>query len=473
MKHMLSAASPASSRARRRLEVGAAVVALILGARLAEARPQQTDETKEPSAAPDAPTANPNEAPPPETRHKEPPEPGGATGSVVAANGAAAKAAPAPAPGPLALELTPYVAVAGGLKVDNVIDKEREDRDDRVVTFAVARFGLMGRLGAHAAVQSELMASGGVGLHGASAYEGQAALQVRQQLVRVTYAPLALEVGRILDEASVDYTSAHVQDTLLQDTATRDPLLYSGLNLGNGGRVSVEVVPRLRLALTFNAGNPVSTTATLAVGGTFPPFERIYTQAYQAVNQGPNHFPDDTFHSMVLTPSVLYTGGDVEVKVAAQGFDINTNTTRAGDDHVRGYNVRGTMRVKLLGDTLSPFASAAYTRNDTLEPNALDRRSPDRYQAVNLGGGVDVHVARRHAGREEAADGVGAQLQQVQFQVGDGLVTTLRYANLGGSYWLTPNVALGARAALWVQQQKGGADIGERTFTVGLRAVVP
>lgn len=375
-------------------------------------------------------------------------------------------------PAPAAFSLQPYVAIAGGLKVDNVIDKEGEDRDDRFVTFAVARFGILGKWGI-ATVQSELMANGGIGLHGTSAYEGQAALQVRQQLVRLTYEPWMVEVGRVVDEASVDFISAHVQDTLVQDTATRDPLLYSGYNLGNGIRGTVELVKGLRLGLALNAGNPVSTTSTLAVGGTFPPFERIYTQAYQAVNQGPNHFPDDTFHAIVVTPSVLYGSEYGDVKVAVQGFDIDTNTGKGGDDQVRGYNLRGTGRLKIAHGLVVPFASAAYTRNDTLEPNNLERRSPDRYQAVNLGGGIDFNVARRYAENRDAADGVGLQYQQVQFQVGDGLVTTLRYANLGGTYWLTPHVAVDGRASLWVQQQKGAKDFGERNFIVGLRAVMP
>jgi hypothetical protein len=371
------------------------------------------------------------------------------------------------------LELKPYAVLAGGLKGDNVIDKKGEDKDDRFVTFAVSRFGLSGTYGV-VAIQSELMASGGIGLHGTSAYEGQAALQVRQQLIRLTYEPVMVEVGRILDEASIDYISAHVQDTLVQDTATRDPLLYSGFNLGNGIRSTVALVPKmLRLGLTINAGNPVSTTSTLAVGGTYPPFERIYTQAYQAVNQGPNHFPDDTFHAVVVTPAVLFDHQYVDARVAFQGFDINTNTTKAGDDHVRGFNVRGTIRGKFLEKMLVPFFSSAYTRNDTLQPNNLDHRSKDRYQALDVGGGLDVNISRRFTGYEDAADGVGAQYQQVQFIIGEGVVTTLRYVNVGGSFWLTPNVALGARLALWVQQQKGAEDFGERTATVGLRAVIP
>ncbi len=92
------------------------------------------------------------------------------------------------------------------------------------------------------------MASGGIGLHGTSAYEGQAALQVRQQVLRLGKDAWRIEVGRFVDPASVDFFSAHVADTFLQDTATRDPLLYDGFNLGNGIRGQLEIYPGLKLA---------------------------------------------------------------------------------------------------------------------------------------------------------------------------------------------------------------------------------
>jgi hypothetical protein len=303
-------------------------------------------------------------------------------------------------------------------------------------------------------------------------------MQVRQQVLRLDYRSVRVEAGRIIDEASLDHTSLHVQDTLFQDTATRDPLLYSGFNMGNGLRGTITVIEGLRLGLTFNAGNPVSTTSTLAVGGTFPPFERLYTQPYQAVGQVPNNFPDDTFHAMVLTPSVLLDSRYVDARVAFQGYDIDTNMTKGTNDHVRGFNLRGTARAKLLDNALTPFVSAAYTVNDTLVPTDLGKRADDRYKAVNLGGGVDYNVRRRFKCAHDCADGVGAQYQQVQFQTGDAYVTTFRYVNVGASYWLLPNVAVGARFAYWVQQQtgQGGAkvveDVGERSVIVGLRGVL-
>ncbi|MBX3186114.1 MAG: hypothetical protein KF819_03825 [Labilithrix sp.] len=367
------------------------------------------------------------------------------------------------------LQLRPYLLVSGGLKVDIPKGRPEEDKEARVSTFALGRLGLKAKWTDLVSAESEFMASGGVGLHGTSAYEGQAAMQVRQQVVRVHRGPWRVEAGRLIDEGSVDFFSAHVTETFLQDTATRDPLLFSGFNLGNGIRGQLELAPGLRAAITFNAGNPVSNTASLMVGGPYPPFERFYTQPYQAVNQGPNHFPDDTFHSMVLTPSFLLDTKYVDAKLAFQGFDINPNTNNGSDEHITGFNARGTVRAKLLDGLLVPFASGAYTRNDTLVPTNLAVRARDRYHAVNLGGGVDVDVARRFKCAHDCADGFGAQYQQVQFQLGDGLVTTNRYVNVGATFWIAPWVSLSGRFALWLSKQEGSAETGERTGIFALR----
>jgi hypothetical protein len=354
------------------------------------------------------------------------------------------------------LTVRPYLLVSGGLKADFVKEKPNETRNDRISTFALGRIGLKARWLDLVYAESEFMASGGVGLHGTSAYEGQAAMQVRQQVVRVSKWGLSLAVGRIIDEASVDFFSAHVAETFLQDTATRDPLLFTGFNLGNGVRAAYALGlgsgSTLRFGFTFNAGNPVSNTASLLVGGAYPPFERFYIQPYQQVNQSANHFPDDTFHTMVFTPSVLLDTKYVDARAAVQMFDINANTTSTADDHIRGYNVRGTVRAKLFDGHIVPFASSAYTRNDTLVATDLSKRSPDRYHAVNFGGGIDLDLQRRFRCSHDCADGLGAQYQQVQFQIGEGLVTTQRYVNVGATYWLAPNVSFSARFAMWMQE---------------------
>ncbi|MDB4993966.1 MAG: hypothetical protein JWM74_1398, partial [Myxococcaceae bacterium] len=94
---------------------------------------------------------------------------------------ALAIAAPAStAQGP-SLHVEPYLLLSGGLKFDHVVDRPDEEKEDRLSTFALGRLGMRARWLDLVSAESELMASGGIGLHGTSAYEGQAALQVRQQ----------------------------------------------------------------------------------------------------------------------------------------------------------------------------------------------------------------------------------------------------------------------------------------------------
>ena len=77
-------------------------------------------------------------------------------------------------------------------------------------------------------------------------WEGQAALQVRNQLLRWTPGRLRIDVGRITDDSSVDFFSAHVADQLLTDAYTRAPLLASGYNRGQGVLLQYELAPGLR-----------------------------------------------------------------------------------------------------------------------------------------------------------------------------------------------------------------------------------
>jgi hypothetical protein len=362
----------------------------------------------------------------------------------------------------------------GGVKVDTIIEATgighgaaaEEHREGRVSAISVADFGLRGKVGSYVSFVSELMANGGASLHGASSYEGQAALQVRQQLVRFTSGMWMVEAGRVIDEASLNFVSAHIGDTLYQDTATRDPLLYSGFNMGNGIRGTVEPLPGLRAGLTFTAGNPTATSASLQVGGSFPPFERFYTQPFQAVQQSPNTYPDDTFHMMLFAPSVMYSNEFVEAKAEFQGYTIDINTNKDDDHPLRGYNVRGNLKGKFLEERITPFLNVAVDRNDTVNPLNTSELAPDKYTGLTYGGGFDLNYKKIAPGR---FIGAGAQYDRVQFKVGDGNVTNLHYINVGGTYWINDWVAVGARFAVWLRNDVGVHDEGERSGIVTMR----
>jgi hypothetical protein len=365
--------------------------------------------------------------------------------------------------------IRPFLGVVGGLKIDWPISGGDAQKTTRASSIALANFGVRGAITDWASFESEFMASGGTGLRGTSVFEGQAALQVRKQVIHLARDWWMVEVGRIIDEASVDYFSDHVADTFMQDTAVRDVLLYSGFNLGNGLRGTAEVLPGLRVGFAFNGGNPTSTSSTLAVGGSFPPFDRVFFQSFASIGQGANNFPDDRFHVYVLTPSLLYKSGIFEAKAAFQQFFIDTNTTTDTSEDIKGFNLRGTARLHLFDNLLSPFANGALVRNDVVLPGDVTTIGPDKYTGIVVGGGVDLNYQKSHGN----FNGVGAQFEQVQYQIGDnGVVTRYNYFNLGSTYWLSPNLSIGARLAAWSRVAKGAQLDGERSGLLTMRLLL-
>lgn len=384
-------------------------------------------------------------------------------------------AGPPPAPAPPSpwkqIQIEPFAAIVGGLKADTVIESPDEHRQGRISAIMLSDFGLRGKLGSSFSFVSELMANGGSGfeLHGSSAWQGQAQLQVREQLVRYAEGPWMAEVGRVVDEGSVDELSSHVQDTLLQDTATVEPLLYSGFMLGNGLRGTFELAPGLRVGLALFAGNPVSNTGSLQVGGSFPPFDRFYVQPYQAVKQTPDNSPDDTFHMMLFAPSLLYESGPFEGRAEVQSYVVDTNTNSQADRNIHGYNARATAKVRLWDDAVSPFGNIAFDRNDTVNPNDVSQLAPDKYQSITYGGGIDFNLLHLAPDRP---DGIGVQYERVQYQIGSGDVTNLHFLNVGATYWLNRWCAVGARFALWLVDEVNVHDEGERSVLLTLRTTL-
>lgn len=376
----------------------------------------------------------------------------------------------------------PFASIVGGAKLDTVIESPEEHRQGRLSAIMLSDFGLSAKIGRSFGVVSELMANGGSGfeLHGSSAWAGQAQLEVFRQLVRYEEGSWMAEVGRVIDEGSVDFVSDHVQDTLLQDTATIEPLLYGGFTLGNGVRSTFEVVNGLRIGLSLFAGNPVSNTASLQVGGSFPPFDRFYIQPYQNVKQTPDNSPDDTFQMMMLSPSLLYTSKHFDARAELQSYVVDANTNSQADQNIHGYNARETMRVRIGPDDLvSLFQNAAFDRNDTVDPNDVARIAAPKYQSVLYGGGIDFNFLNPLLNiPSDRPSGLGVQYERVQYQVGTvcvpgqtaGCVTNLHFLNVGATYWLNHSVALGARFALWLTDQFDVHDEGERSVLLTMRA---
>ena len=378
-------------------------------------------------------------------------------------------------PGDTFPQVSPYAVFVGGGAAELVDrrDDDTDNREGRIWAPAVARIGLAGKLHPDFTIQSEVEFNAGP--YGTSVWEGQAAIQVRNQLVRYTKRGLggetntfSAEVGRITDPASVNYTSGHIANLLLSDTLSRFPLLTSGFNRGNGVRAAYTIADRLTLAVTANAGNPTSTTATVMVGGRFPPFARFYEVPWSAVGRDARGFPTASFNGMFLTPSALFTSGFLQVKVAGQFFTIDTNTNTQADEDITGRNLRASLRIT-PDEHFAAWVNASQVFNDVVDLNDSATISDDKFLGVTVGGGMDVYV--------KGVSGFGVQYDMVREQERDYEPITRHYLNAGVTVGLTEGIYTSARTAIFQQCQDTGTDTpcdqnGLRQFHLTMTAVL-
>jgi len=332
-----------------------------------------------------------------------------------------------------------------------------DTRQNRFVTLALSRFGFSGELGSHVYVLSSFEAS--FGKHGSSVWEGQAAFQVREQALGVRWWKLGLEAGRILDPASVDFTSAHVADLLLEDPFTLSPLLESGYNLGYGVQARFEPWPWLRAALAFNAANPSSMTSSYLVEGKFSHglYERLSDFAAAHIADSPDRSPTPNLHMMVLTPSLLFHRPLLDAQAALQLLWTNLDTNVPANDPSNpqspdilfGMNVRAGAKLHLFRDRLHPFANVSFLQQQM--PDYLNHPlwvwASNEWRVLTVTGGVDYNFWGK--------SGVGAQYSFIQSQQGDGSTVKSRqhYVNAGGTWWINDYVAASLRFAMWSQHK--------------------
>lgn len=342
---------------------------------------------------------------------------------------------------------SPYAVVVGGGAAELVDLREdgSDSRQGRVWTPALARVGMSARLSEEFSLLSEVELNAGP--YGTSVWEGQAALQVRNQLIRYRHVGLfgekdriVAEVGRVTDPASFNFVSAHIANLLLSDSLARFPLLTSGFNRGNGVRAAYTVADRLTFGLTLNGGNPTSTTATVMVGGTFPPFGRFYEVPWSLVGRDARGFPGSTFHTFIYTPSVRYQSDVLQAQFAVQRFQADTNTNTDTDERITGTNIRGGLRLS-PGKHFALFANGSRIVNDVVELDDLATLADAKYLGITTGGGFDVYVKGR--------SGFGAQYDLIREEQRGEDPTFLHYVNAGATLAVSDHVSLAGRAALY------------------------
>lgn len=368
--------------------------------------------------------------------------------------------------------IKPYASIVGGVSVDVPIQYQigtqaASNMADRVSTIMMSDFGVRGALLPWISFESELMANAGIALHGSSAFEGQASLQVRKQVIHLARDWWMVEVGRIVDEASVDYFSYHIADCFLMDPATEPFLLFDGFNLGNGVRGTAEIFPGMRLGFTFNAGTPVSSSALVTFGGSLPGSTSIFGVSAGSVQNDPNNYPSDASQAYTFTPSAMYKNKYFEAKTELQYFAVNIDADDGKAPILTGYNYRANAMAHIWDDRIMPFLNFNYGENATF--SATDVVSPNRYVQVGIGGGIDINYEKKWGNY----NGVGAMFVQDESEVGsNSIITRNRYYNVGTTYWLAPMLAAGLRFAEYTTEQLNQPPSTNPTPSQGVRSVV-
>lgn len=375
-------------------------------------------------------------------------------------------------------KLEPFAVIVGGVKfedhhstvyADPDVQAQPEGDQDRFFTMAISQFGLRAKMAGGFALLSEFEANGGVNSHGSSVWEGQAALQVRRQLLRFERWGLRVDAGHVQDDSSIDYISAHVLDMLLNDIYTRRPYLASGANHGNGLYVTYDIWEGLGAGVAFNAGSPISTSATPMIGGTYNPYPNFYGEILKTVGDSPNRLPSESQHFVLFSPSLTFDralgeGFRLESHASVQLFQVDTNMASTEDDPIEGINLRAGLRAGLWDDMLVPFANFSWVQNNVTggkrSPQTLEGQD---WSGMTLGGGIDWNFHGR--------SGVGLQYMLVRGQQGDLAAVQEHHLNLGGTWWLDQRTSVGARVALYrfISEDKA---FGEMSYFLTARVIL-
>ena len=297
--------------------------------------------------------------------------------------------------------IEPFGAIAGGVRLESLHRAPGEQTGSQNPTVAVSRLGVRGGVGEHITYASEFEASlGGPLGYGASVWEGQAAIAIRDQFVRYSRAGWSFAAGRIDDPASYDYVSAHVGNLLYSDVYTRDPLLYSGADRGNGLWASYDVTSHARVGLTVHSTNPTGITGTLIIGGKLMPFDRPFYLAAAQVGNSQNNLPDQNLHIYFGSPSVMVHYDHFQAQTEVQLYSLDTQESITSDQPIRGYNLR--LGAKTWFDTaagrVTPFANVSRNKNEILDPTDSKYRLPGSVHVLHRVGGHRPRLpeARRH-----------------------------------------------------------------------------
>jgi hypothetical protein len=351
--------------------------------------------------------------------------------------------------------LKPVIAIAGALAVYYPHNDGNPELDHRVTTLAISRFGFEGALNKYVEFglqfQRDLgfsIAAGGPA--GTGVWEGTASIQARESYIRLKRWGLELSGGIVSDPASVDYVPSQVFDLFGMDPFVRDPLLFSGFNMGQGAMLRIHdpylhklgMPGKLTLGMQFTSGNPLITSLSFGFGGNVSSNGTLFTSPLRALSNG---FPGSNIELQTYSPSLSY---DVDIadrvgldlRAGLQFYSVDIDVQSLDDVHIAGSNARVSGRLRLPYVNL--MGSYARRGNDQLPIPDLTMLAADKYKANVWSVGTEGTYDRF---------GLGVLFTSVHQEFNGTVQNTARYFNAAASYALDPTfLSVGLRyASLW------------------------
>jgi len=315
---------------------------------------------------------------------------------------------------------------------------------DRPATLLVTRFGFEGALTDWVSFKLELQRDLGFSLasngpQGTGVFEGTASLQARENYVSVHKWGLNVTAGIQTDPASVDFITPNVLGMFGMDPFTRDYLLNSGFNLGQGVMLRYTEpflktvgAGQLTFGFSFQSGNPLTTSLSYSFGGNVTQNGTLYTAPIRTIING---LPGTNIALQTYSPSLVYSvdfakGFGLDVRAMAQFQHADPDATTSTDATINGVNYRGTMRVRLPHVNL--MGGYARRVNQQIAIPDLTRRLGDNNEGTVWSLGGDFTWDKFS---------VGAHYAYVNNEIRDSphSYTTAKYLNIGASYQLVPS----------------------------------
>ena len=357
--------------------------------------------------------------------------------------------APARTAGPVSAgkEIDPVIAIAGGVRFEDLVLRDGQTSQQRSPTVAVSRLGVRGRLGPYITFASLFEANlGGPYGYGASVWEGQAQMSVLDQYVKYDRCGWNFTFGRLTELASLDFYSAHVADLLFTDFYTRQALLFSGFDRGTGLAVGFRPNKNWSFGLSGHSTNPTGITGTFLIGGELFPFDRPFSLAAAQVGRNEFTLPDQNLHIYFFTPSVMYEDKFVQFKLAFQAYQLDTNMAIADDQRIYGYNFRANVKVTPGSGRYAVYGNISRNENEMLDATDASIKLVETYRSYAFGGGFDYNIVGKN--------GVGVQYMQVLQTEGMDPAVIDHYVNVGATYWLQEGLSIGTRVGWFVRDDR-------------------